>query len=218
MNPKFLLIEGAGHAAARLWGPSTGASAPSEDLFLIYYTGDTYNYSRPNATDPSPASTWIPQATQRVGMAYSTAGPKGPYKRLPHPVLQPRDRPYWDSRIVTNAAVAQMPDGRMLMIYKGSNPPGAFNKQTQVCIGVAIAQNWSQPFVRAQSDPIIPCPKDSFDFEDPSVWYDRNTRVYHMILKDAAGTVTHEGYSGAHAVSKDGVTWSFTDPPLAYLP
>ena len=227
MNPKFLILEGAGAEAADLWGhtgddifPAAAAAipSPSNDLFLIYYTGDTFNYSRPNASDPRPASSWIPQATQRIGAAYSTVGPDGPYRRLPAPVLAPAPAPAWDSRMLSNAAVTAMPDGRLLMVYKGSNPPGAFNKQTQVCLGVAIAKNWSQPFVRASADPIIPCPTDTFNFEDPGIWYDRNTRVYHMILKDNAGSVTHAGYSGAHAVSTDGITWEFTDPPLAYLP
>ena len=40
--------------------------------------------------------------------------------------------------------------------------------------------------------------------------------VIHAIIKDFRGTSTHDGYSGAHFVSFDGVTFNATKPALAY--
>ena len=48
------------------------------------------------------------------------------------------------------------------------------------------------------------------------MWYDRNTDHFHIVIKDGDGTVTHAGYSGAHAISADGVSYSWTKPALAY--
>lgn len=156
----------------------------------------------------------VPQASQRVGLAVA-ASPGGPFSRLGAPALAPREGA-WDARITTNPAVTLMANGSLLMIYKASNPAGANTTQTQVCFGVATAADWRSPFVRARNDPILPCPPHSFLFEDPCVFYLAATGFYHLIFKDFAGAITHAGYSGAHAVSKDGITWAFTSPALAY--
>lgn len=43
-----------------------------------------------------------------------------------------------------------------------------------------------------------------------------NEEAFHLIVKDFQGTVTHQGYSGAHATSEDGHTFNFTNPAFAY--
>ncbi len=40
--------------------------------------------------------------------------------------------------------------------------------------------------------------------------------AYHLIFKDNHGTLTHDGYSGAHAYSLDGIHFTVTTPALAY--
>jgi hypothetical protein len=195
MNPKFL-------------------RSPSDGTYLLFYTGDTYPGPWPSPSDPVPVNPNIPQSNQRVGVAYSST-PGGPYTRLGSPILEPRPG-QWDSRMVTNPAVTLMPNGSFLMVYKASNPPGPNTTQSQVCLGVATAPTWRGPWTRPRSDPILPCPPQSFDFEDPCVWYDRTTGFYHLVVKDFEGKATGAGYSGAHAISKDGLEWSFTTPALAY--
>ncbi|XP_062522450.1 uncharacterized protein LOC134197190 [Corticium candelabrum] len=183
-----------------------------DGTFLLYYTGDTYNGSTPTQLQPSHSEN--AQETQRVGLAYA---PKitGPWSRLPDPIISPRPGK-WDDRMTTNVAVTVLKNGTILAVYKASTPPGS-ERQSTVCIGVASAQHWKGPYIRLQDDPILPCPKNSFNFEDPSIWYDQKSDTVHMFVKNFRGTVTHAGYSGAHAYSKDnGHTWQFTSPPLAY--
>jgi hypothetical protein len=184
-----------------------------DGTYLLFYVGDTYPGPWPTPQNPVPVPLPLPQSLQRIGVAYSST-PEGPYARLGQPILTPRaDK--WDARIVTNPAVTLLPNGTYLMIYKGSNPAGENTTQKQVCLGVATAANWTGPWVRARDDPIFPCPLESFDFEDPTVWVDPDGFL-HLVVKDFSGVVTHDGYSGAHAISTDGVTWNFTSPALAY--
>lgn len=111
--------------------------------------------------------------------------------------------------------MAALKNGTVVMVYKASNPPYP-GKQNQVCFGVAAAERWNQPFRRLRSDPILPCPPDTFNAEDPSLSYDEQTGLFHLIFKDCNGFYTHHGYSGAHAISADGVTWTVAAPALAY--
>jgi hypothetical protein len=184
--------------------------------FLLIYTGDAYTGPTPNTTIPEPVnqSIWTVQASQRAGVAHSPAI-DGPYTRLASgPVLLPRPG-MWDDRITTNAAVTQLADGSgYLMVYKGSETVNG--SQGRVCLGLATARSFKGPWTRVVNDPILPCPPNSFDFEDPSLYYDQANGVYRLILKDFKGTVTHAGYSGAHAVSTDGVNFEFVKDPLAY--
>ena len=185
-----------------------------DGTWLLFYTGDGYPGPWPTPQDPEPVDERIPQASQRVGLA-TAASPAGPFLRTGAPVLEPRAA-QWDARITTNPAVTLMANGTLLLIYKASNPAGANTTQTQVCFGVASAPDWKSPFVRARDDPILPCPKNSFLAEDPCVFYTPATGFYHLIFKDFSGSITHAGYSGAHAISADGVNWAYTAPALAY--
>ena len=85
-----------------------------DGTWLIFYNGDTYPGPWPNVSDPNPINTWIPQATQRTGMAYANS-PYGPWTRVPHPVLTVRPGE-WDSRIVVNAAVVELANGTLYMV------------------------------------------------------------------------------------------------------
>jgi hypothetical protein len=185
----------------------------TDGTFLLYYTGDTYD--GPTPTQPSQqADNDKAQGLQRIGLAYASSV-TGPWSRLPNPIVEPRPGK-WDDRMTTNVAVTILKNGTILAVYKASTPPGSA-KQTTVCIGVASAQHWKGPYSRVRDDPIFPCSNGSFNFEDPSIWYDQESNTVHMLIKDFHGTVTHAGYSGAHAYSTDdGLTWQFTDPPLAY--
>ena len=203
MNPKLLRAPLANTSgAANLW--------------LLFYTGDSYTGPTPNATHPPPKNQSAAQASQMVGLATASA-PAGPYKRFGAPVLQPRPGA-WDARITTNPAVVAYGNGSeaLLMVYKGSSPAGAGTAQTQVCLGVAASPRWDAPFERLRDDPILPCPPNTFYSEDPTLWKDAVTGYFHLVFKDFAGHWTGDGYSGAHAISLDGVSWNLTQPALAY--
>jgi hypothetical protein len=184
-------------------------------LWLLYYTGSSYSGPWPVAGAPLPPTQGA-QASQRIGVAWAQH-PAGPYTRLGAPVLQPRPGS-WDARILSNPTVTQLRNGSLLMVYKSSNPAGANETQTQVCLGAARAEHWAGPWVRVRDDPILNCPQHTFLAEDPCVWADADRpAVVHLVFKDFAGAFTHAGYSGAHAVSGDeGATWSLAEPPLAY--
>ena len=205
MNPKLLLAPTANMG-----------NASATPRWLLFYTGDTYSGPTPNVTNPPPANQSLAQASQMVGLATAPA-PGGPYTRTGPPVLRPRPGK-WDARITTNPAVVAFGNGStaLLMIYKGSSPAGADEKQTRVCLGAAAAPSWDAAFERLVDDPILPCPDNSFYSEDPTVWRDTRTGFFHLVIKDFQGHWTHDGYSGAHAISIDGVTWNLTQPALAY--
>lgn len=57
-----------------------------DGTYLLFYTGDTFNSTTPPPEHSLPMDI---QATQRVGMAYSS-DITGPFTRVPHPVLDVR--------------------------------------------------------------------------------------------------------------------------------
>jgi hypothetical protein len=185
-----------------------------DGTWLLFYTGTGYPGPDPTPARPVPVDERIPQANQRVGLAIASS-PGGPFVRTGAPILEPRAGK-WDARITTNPSVTLMANGSLLLVYKASNPAGYNTTQSQVCFGVASSPNWRTSFTRARDDPILPCLANTFLFEDPCVFYTPTTAYYHLIFKDFAGSVTHAGYSGAHAISKDGIHWNFTNPALAY--
>ena len=204
MNPKLLLA------------PTNTSNSSEAKRWLLFYVGDSYPGPIPNASNPPPVNQSDAQASQMIGLATSLA-PGGPFTRTGPPVLRPRPGK-WDARITTNPAVVAFGNRStaLLMIYKGSSPAAADEKQTRVCLGAAAAPRWDAPFERLLDDPILPCPDNSFYSEDPTVWRDVRTGYFHLVIKDFQGHWTHDGYSGAHAISADGVTWNLTQPALAY--
>ena len=200
MNPKLLRAPNAG-----------------SDTWLLFYTGNSYVGVTPHAGMPPPTNQSLAQASQCLGLA-TAPHPSGPFTRMhAAPVLVPRPG-MWDARIISNAAIAPFGGNStaLLIVYKSSSPAGAGTAQTRVCLGVARADAYDAPIVRLRDDPILPCPDNSFYAEDPTLWRDVSG-TFHLVFKDFVGHYTHEGYSGAHAVSTDGgVTWALTTPPLAY--
>lgn len=200
MNPKLLRAPGV-------------ADGP----WLLFYTGNSYQGPTPGGSVPLPVNQSLAQASQRIGVATADA-PGGPFVRRGAPVLTPRPGA-WDSRIMSNVAVAPFADNasdtRLLAVYKSSSPAGAGTTQTRVCFGAALAASFDAPFERVSDAPILPCPEDSFNAEDPTLW--RMDGIFHLVFKDFDGFFTKAGYSGAHAVSADGGrTWAVTEPALAY--
>lgn len=179
----------------------------SDGTWLLFYTGSTYPGPTPNGTAvPGPERAQA-QSSQRIGVAWSKT-PEGPYQRTGSPILEPRAGK-WDDRMTTNPTVMLMADGKILLMYKASNPlyPAT---QSQVCLGVAIATDWRGPYERASDDPIMPCPEHTFLYEDPTVWHNSRTGWFHAIFKH------FDPYEGLHAISKDGIHWNLTSPSLAY--
>lgn len=186
-----------------------------DGTYLLYYTGNQFSDKEIPPANSSRLP-WHAQGSQRVGLAYASS-PSGPWTRLPEPVIDVRPGE-WDERITNNVAVVALPNGTVHLVYKGSNPayPG---RQSQVCVGAAVAQHWRGPYSRVNGGlPIIPCPANSFQAEDPSLHWDPHSDTLHLIMKDSHGSHTGHGYSGLHAWSLDGANFTITTPALAYLP
>lgn len=181
-----------------------------DGTFLLYYTGDTYDGPTPTEP-PQPADNGKSQGLQRIGLAYASSI-TGPWSRLPEPIISPRPGK-WDDRMTANRSFRCVEEWHNTCSVQSINSSRI--SQAKDCLHWCYF--WKGPYLRVRDDPIFPCPENSFHFEDPSIWYDQESNTVHMLVKDSRGTVTHAGYSGAHAFSTDnGVTWQFTDPPLAY--
>lgn len=180
--------------------------------YYLYYMGTT----APEGTVETPSS-YSPQwyeyrNRQQIGVAVSDSL-DGPWTRLDEPVFAPDKEPNedgstkWDSMLVSNPALTVMPDGRILLIYKGvqDTTGGDTSKKNGVVkIGVAIADDPQGPFVRQEG--LIFEGEGTLAAEDPFVWYSERNKKYYAVVRDASASFT--GIEGALALfeSVDGVS------------
>lgn len=180
----------------------------SGDRYLLFYIGATYEPPGPTAQELLDGTSEKPRqsyATVRIGMA-SAPAPEGPWTRPDRPILEPRPGK-WDGSVVTNPAPCVLDDGRILMVYRSNTPQG-------LRLGAAMADNWRSPFHRVREEPILAdCDAEHF-VEDPCIW--QTAEGFEMIAKDIPGKITGEVYAGAHATSKNGLDWTFSERPKAY--
>ncbi len=178
-----------------------------KDTYLLYYTGTTYAGAQPVTGAPPEAQMREAHANQRIGLA-TAPSPEGPWKRLDHPILEPRPG-CWDALITTNPAPCVREDGRVLLLYKSVEARGR-----PIRYGIAGASLFNSPYTRLSDEPFNPLLDLSLSYEDAYVWQEDG--MFNMIFNDMTGRITGEDHAGAHAVSEDGVTWHLADPPKAY--
>ncbi len=160
---------------------------------------------------------WEHRNRQRIGAAY-TDNPEGEWTRLPDPVIDITPGGI-DSLMTSNPTVAEMPDGRFLMLYKAVSAEGTLPRGGAVIIGAATADSPLGPF-RKDGRPQFVNPGDPWSVEDPFVWSEEGR--FYALVKDYHGYFTgvKTAWSGSTAlfVSDDGLDWS-PDPehPLAYM-
>ena len=82
---------------------------------------------------------WNHRNNQRIGCAV-TSDPEGEWRRKEEPVIDVSSRGF-DSLMTSNPTVTQMPDGRVLAVYKGVSKEGELPKGGPVICGVAIAEH-----------------------------------------------------------------------------
>jgi hypothetical protein len=112
--------------------------------------------------------------TQRTGVAVAS-DILGPYNRCETPIVEPNPPVH---NITVNPDVAQMTDGRFLMMLKGdkepSEPGAGWSQRVQ---GLATAQDPAGPFS------ILPyLAVDDIDTEDCCLWRDRNTGTFYAVF------------------------------------
>jgi hypothetical protein len=124
---------------------------------------------------------------QRTGVAVSESI-RGPWIRFDQPMVEPEEPLH---TLTVNPAVAQIPDGRYLLMIKGDKYP---EKGSQRIQAVGIGKTPTGPF-EIQPEPAIA----DFDTEDASLWYDQKRQLFYACFH----AHTHFGM----ITSKDGIHW-----------
>lgn len=182
--------------------------------YLLYYFGTTYDFDQPTEEKPDVSRDHWREAwmNKRIGVAISDSV-YGPWKRLDHPVIEPRAG-HWDASITSNPApVVNEKSGEILLMYKSSTvgltPP--------LLLGVSMATSPEGPYLRLSEEPIFrfeTADNNRIDVEDPYIWW--TGKQYEAILKDRSGEICGEEGGGIHVWSKDGIKWQLFEDFKAY--
>ena len=184
-----------------------------EGTYYLYYFGTTYDFTIPTAGCKW-EDDWFERAwmNKRIGVA-SSKSLFGPWERMEHPVIEPRPGK-WDATITTNPSPVVNPDtGKILLMYKSSQ----FSSRPPLLLGVAEASHPQGSYHRLSDEPIFRFDNDinkDNDVEDPFIWWSEDH--YELIMKDRFGHICGEEGGGVHAVSRNGVGWTLSDPIKAY--
>lgn len=180
--------------------------------YILFYIGVHYDFPRPTDQTPDRHTYETAWNTKRIGVATAPT-PQGPWKRLDHPILEPRTG-QWDAAITSNPAAVIHEDGSVLLLYKSAPVPyPERNKNRRLSFGLAKAKSISGPYERLNLDkPLLIAGKD-VSVEDPYIW--RADGTYHMIAK-AMDSQLVPSQNGFYAWSKDGLDWKLAEHPQAY--
>ncbi|WP_276166133.1 glycoside hydrolase family protein [Zobellia alginiliquefaciens] len=171
--------------------------------YYLYYMGNTGD-KKIVSTPGKPKINWVHRNNQRIGVAVADS-PNGPWKRFDKPVLDvsPNDDSY-DALMTSNPSVCQMPNGKILMVYKAVGKTDPLPGGGPVVHMVAIADSPTGPF-KKYPDPVFTFEGERFPAEDPYIWYQDGK--FRAIVK----RIKHEGkkreFSLVHYDSEDGIKW-----------
>lgn len=172
--------------------------------YYLYYMGNTGD-KKIVSVPSKPKINWVHRNNQRIGVAVADS-PNGPWKRMDKPVLDisPNDGAY-DALMTSNPSVCQMPDGKILMVYKAVGKKHPLPGGGPVVHMVAIADSPTGPF-KKYPDPVFTFEGERFPAEDPYIWYQDGR--FRAIVK----RIKHEGdkreFSLVHYDSEDGILWN----------
>jgi alpha-L-fucosidase len=170
--------------------------------YYLYYTGTTYRGPAPTPESPTTEESALKLEAhrgERIGLAIADS-PNGPWQRFDKPVLDVRPNS-WEQYLVSNSSPLFMPDGSVLLYYKG------VRELRDHAIGLARAKSPEGPYERVTDRP--------FDMgigaEDPTMWFENGR--YHALMLD-----TEKRYSDKeiyYATSPDGLKWEVQPNPVA---
>lgn len=181
------------------------------DTYLLFYTGSTYSFPYPDASNPviSEDQHEETRLNQQVGMLTADSL-EGPWTRSNVPIIGKNPLPgQWDSSMATNPSPCILPDGSILVIYKGVAHHHDFMR-----LGIARAAAWDQPFERMLDGPLFDFDGQNASVEDPFFWHDG--RRFNMLMKDMEGRLCGEKHGGLFATSDDAIHWDFQLGNVAY--
>jgi hypothetical protein len=206
---------------ARGINPATGAKYWDADMthnpYIILKGGTYYLYYIGNFGDGTYA---VHRNNDRIGVAHAT-NPAGPWTRLDQPVIDITPDPAgstaaFDSLCVANPAITVMPDGKMLVLYKGVKNSGSL-MGGPVRHGAAIADSPTGSYIKQTAvagQIFLPPGASNMEAEDAFIWYSpRYGNRYYAVARDVVGTFT--GVSGglAQFQSDDGLHWTASAQP-----
>jgi alpha-L-fucosidase len=170
--------------------------------YVIYYTGTTYSGDRPSPGNPTAEDSPLKLDAhdgERIGVAIADS-PDGPWRRLDRPVLDVRPGS-WEQYLVSNSSPLVMPDGSILLYYKG------VEALRTNAIGVARATTPEGPYERLGDKPF----DAGVGAEDPTMWIE-NGRFHALMLDTDRRVSDKEIY---YATSNDGLHWETEPNPVA---
>ncbi len=170
--------------------------------YCLFYEAITFPKGRPSDREIRNGGPMRGGSYPAIGLCIADSL-DGPWQRFDRPALAQRDGA-WDREIVTNPAVCEAPDGRILLYYRSYD----------MTVGLAEADEPEGPYRRIGDGP-LPSLQPPNRVEDMYVWH--SGEHFEMLAKDCTGGVlSGERGAGVHATSPDGVAWIFSDPVKAY--
>ncbi|MBE6559566.1 MAG: sucrase [Ruminococcaceae bacterium] len=186
-----------------------GVRAVFHNPTVITWRGKYYLYYMMNRGS---GDWWDHRNHQRIGVAY-TDDPEGEWTRPKEPVIDISEEGI-DSLMTSNPTAVEMPDGRILMVYKAVSKYGEMPRGGKVICGAATADSPLGPFTKT-GKPLFENPDEPWSVEDPYIWFENGR--YYALVKDFHGYFTRTGMSSvALFVSDNGLDWSAAENPLGF--
>lgn len=176
----------------------------SDGRYYLYYMGN-FGDKKIVSVPGKAKINWMHRNNQRIGVAVAD-DPNGPWKRFDEPVLDVTrdDSTAHDALVTNNPSVCQMPDGRILMVYKAVGKKFPLPNGGPVVHMVAIADNPTGPFEK-YPNPVFLEEGVRFPAEDPYIWYQDGK--FRAIVKYIEHVDHKRIFSLVHYDSNDGINW-----------
>jgi len=172
----------------------------SSRKYLLFHTGFQYDLPSPNCTQNGSIAPIMNSSSRKIGLAWSWTL-KGPWQKLPSPILGPRQGAYWDNTDVSNAAPFVFPNGSVLLGYRAGGDGVALGGG----IGISFAAHWSKKYNRISGhDHVLFAAEDAYLYQD-------HRGSFHMLVH-----AFRNGSVGGHAWSSDGLSWNYSKFAPAY--
>ncbi|WP_299584573.1 glycoside hydrolase family protein [uncultured Sunxiuqinia sp.] len=195
--------------------------------YYLYYTGTCDPYTEGHSMDRG-----VLVRHQRIGVIEFDAFESllaGNFVRKEEPLLAPlsnygynvpEHEHFGDKEnitaaniVVVNPSVAQRPDGKYILVFKGWQNKKGFGP----IHGVAVSDSPTGAF-EVQPEPIMIVEKAGGGIamaEDPFIWFNKPRNSFYALVRDFKGDITGQGHSMALFKSADGIKWEPAENVLA---
>lgn len=171
--------------------------------YVVYHEGVFYLYYSGNYGD---GVYQTHGRNQKIGIACAS-NPMGPWIRYDEPLF-PSRKGMPDETMTSNPSVCRMPDGRFIMVYKGSSHQAPY--YGKVSHLVAFAEHPMGPWNRMEQT-ILDVDGAKFPAEDPCV-YRKGEKLFCIVHDNANYYVKDKFRALLQFESTDGIDWKPADP------